>query len=71
MMDRSIRQTRLRWLAICDGERPIWEEDFAQLRRLLNASADRSPQGQDREDGLGRNDESAVAKPDAQKSSSS
>ena len=36
---RSLPQIRKRWLAICAGKRPIWEEDFAQLARLLTASA--------------------------------
>lgn len=38
-MFRTPEQVRRRWLAICAGKRPIWEEDYAQLQRLLLASA--------------------------------
>jgi hypothetical protein len=40
---RTPAQIRRRWIAICDGKRPIWEEDFGQLRRLLSATVGATP----------------------------
>jgi hypothetical protein len=31
---------RERWLSICEGKTPLWEEDLADLRRLLMALDD-------------------------------
>jgi hypothetical protein len=46
-----------------------WAALYAACNEKPPASADRNPEGQDREAGLGAEHESAVAKPDAQEQS--
>lgn len=48
-----------------DRRKRVASDWYAARKAEILASVDRSPKGQDREDGLDRNDESAVPKGDA------